>query len=121
MKLRGRPLVMRRQCLPTHFPWADAFCKFGFDDGDGDVRTEEVAYAVEQHGYETVMGFWGCHNFMINDILKDGQSILFDSKDDWLPSFQERELEAFGYECPTNYLPPELVSSLDKQFGRSRL
>ena len=57
--------------------WEDAFSKFGFGDGDGWNGTHEVEGEIESLGYEVVTDTWGCHNYMIFDIKKDGKSILF--------------------------------------------
>jgi hypothetical protein len=34
--------------------------------------------AIDALGYNTVPDGWGCHNYLIMDIEKDGKSILFD-------------------------------------------
>ena len=77
--------------------WEDAFSKFGFGDGDGWNGTHEVEGEIESLGYEVVTDTWGCHNYMIFDIKKDGKSILFPEDkehghnlDDWLPEVEQR-------------------------------
>lgn len=121
--------------------WEEAFDKFGFGDGDGWNGTHEVEGEVEGLGYEVVTDTWGCHNYMIFDIKKDGKSILFPEKndigmdlDDWLPEVEQRirdrdpskivyedpsrrSLEPLGYEDPRLYLPDDIIDHLDKVFN----
>ena len=121
----------------------EAFSKFGFGDGDGWNGTHEVEGEIESLGYEVVTDTWGCHNYMIFDIKKDGKSILFpegkehgEHLDDWLPEVAEKIIkniikggyhgygksrtdyvpEPLGYEEPRAYLPDDIIKHLDSVF-----
>ena len=112
--------------------WEDAFSKFGFGDGDGWNGTHEVEGEIESLGYEVETDSWGCHNYMIFDIRKDGKSILFPEGneighrlDDWLPEVEQRikdrgprnpNVEPLGYEPARNYLPEDIIKHLDSVF-----
>ena len=43
----------------------------------GTERTRSRSEGEESLGYEVVTDTWGCHNYAIFDIKKDGKSILF--------------------------------------------
>lgn len=112
--------------------WEEAFDKFGFGDGDRWNGTHEVEGEIESLGYEVESDDWGCHNYMIFDIKKDGKSILFPDRndtgvdlDDWLPEVEQRikdrgvnpeNIEPLGYQWPRNYLPDDIIEHLDKVF-----
>lgn len=119
--------------------WEEAFSKFGFGDGDGWNGTHEVVGEIESLGYECEPENWGCHNYMIFDIKKDGKSILFpepnligSNLDHWLPEVEQRIKdrvlkmthgeckdhvpEPLGYEEPRNYLPTDITKHLDSVF-----
>ena len=117
--------------------WEEAFSKFGFGDGDGWNGTHEVVGEIESLGYECEPENWGCHNYMIFDIKKDGKSILFpegkehgEMLDDWLPEVAEKIIktqtaedfdqeytpEPLGYEEPRAYLPDDIIKHLDSVF-----
>ena len=113
--------------------WEDAFSKFGFGDGDGWNGTHEVVGEIESLGYECETENWGCHNYMIFDIKKDGKSILFpegkehgEHLDDWLPEVEQRIKsdwahknhvpKPLGYEEPRLYLPDDIIKHLDSVF-----
>lgn len=113
--------------------WEEAFDKFGFGDGDSWNGTHEVEGEIESLGYTCETDSWGCHNYMIFDIKKDGKSILFPEKndigmdlDDWLPEVEQRikdrgatreDVEPLGYEPARNYLPQDIIEHLDKVFN----
>tara|TARA_S200002703_G_C3691366_1_gene212318 strand:+ start:105 stop:494 length:390 start_codon:yes stop_codon:yes gene_type:complete len=111
--------------------WEEAFDKFGFGDGDGWNGTHEVEGELESLGYEVETDSWGCHNYMIMDIKKDGKSILFKdienrSLEDWLPEVEQRikdrgatreDVEPLGYEPARNFLPQDIIDHLDKVFN----
>ena len=84
--------------------WEDAFSKFGFEDGDGWNGTHIVAEFIEKLGYTTDCDHWGCHNYMIMDIQKDGVSLM------------DEEKIKVGYDEPHTYLPAGLVAALNKEF-----
>ena len=92
---------------------------------------------IESLGYECETENWGCHNYMIFDIKKDGKSILFpepnligSNLDHWLPEIEQRigdrdasakdprrrSLEPLGYEEPRLYLPDDIIKHLDSVF-----
>lgn len=84
--------------------WEEAFCKFGFEDGDGLVMTESVAEALRSHGYDVTTIHWGFHNFIITDISKNGVSVIPDNT-------------VRGYDDPRRYLPDDVVALLDEEFS----
>ena len=84
--------------------WEEAFSKFGFGDGDGWNGTHEVEGEIESLGYEVEADSWGCHNYMIFDIKKDGKSVY--AGDDL----------SIGYDDARNYLPNDIINHLDKEF-----
>jgi hypothetical protein len=84
--------------------WDEAFDKFGFDDGDGIVMTGEVADFLESKGYRCDVDAWGMHNTVIMEMKKDGVNVI--------PSNAEH-----GCQCPSTYLPKEVVEMLNAEFG----
>lgn len=90
-----------------HWDWTEAFCKFGFNDGDGQVETSEVTCVLEDAGYEVTENCWGLHNTVITSIKKDGvEQIPHDS-----PEY------TFGYDDPRDYFPDDLVKLLDEKLS----
>ncbi|MDD4986999.1 MAG: hypothetical protein PHQ43_14740 [Dehalococcoidales bacterium] len=83
--------------------WVEAFDKFGFNDGDGLVFTDDVVSFLKTQGYECACCS-GIHNYMICEVAKDGQTWEFSGYPD------EDE------ENPRRLLPPELVKALDERF-----
>lgn len=91
-----------------HWDWREAFSKFGFNDGDGWNGTDIVAAFMEKEfGVKTDCDIWGCHNYMIMDVLKDGVSMIGQG-DDNSPEV--------GYDEPDDWLPKEWVEALDEHF-----
>lgn len=88
---------------PHQWIWEDAFCKFGFGDGDGLVMTESVAEALRRHGYTVTTFHWGLHNTIITDISRDGVALI--------PEGTIR-----GYDDPRRYLPKDILALLDEAF-----
>lgn len=91
---------------PYEWHWEDAFSKFGFGDGDGQVETGTVADALEAMGYHVTLFEWGLHNTVIDSIIKDGVERI--------PG--EHSAYVFGYDCPRDYLPDDLIARLDQHF-----
>lgn len=86
-----------------HWNWEEAFDKFGFHDGDGQVETATVEAVLNEAGYFTASEPWGFHNTTIVSIKKDGVEIM--PLDD--PAIE------IGYAEPRDYLPAEVISLLD--------
>lgn len=82
--------------------WEEAFSKFGFNDGDGDVYTDEVVAVLENAGYKACAEKWGIHNVVISSIEKDGVELIPDDV-------------GLGYGDPRKYLPAEIVTLLDEK------
>ncbi len=90
-----------------HWAWEDAFNKFGFNDGDGQVMTWKVDEILTEAGYLVNREHWGFHNVIITSIKKDGKELL--PMDD--QGFN------LGYDNPRYYLPQEIIDILDKVEG----
>ena len=99
---------LRRRRVVAMYDWREAFHKFGFGDGDGDVRTEDVAQVLREHGYEVVHARWGLHNDVIC-------SISMIHSDGTLEELVGEE--QVGYDHPESYLPAEIVRLLDRECG----
>lgn len=80
--------------------WEEAFEKFGFNDGDGDVETYTVEEALTLAGYSVETNQWGMHNLIITSIKLNGIE-------------QIPESAHVGYDDPREYLPPAIVGLLD--------
>lgn len=92
-----------------HWDWSEAFAKFGFGDGDGQVETWQVESVLVEAGYEVKVEDWGSHNTVITSIKKDGEEqIPYDNPD-----------YTFGYDDPRDFFPDELVTFLGKKLPRS--
>lgn len=89
--------------------WVDAFDKFGFEDGDGQVYTNRVALFISEFlNAEVEYREWSCHNTVIRSIrLRDSWKELLHGDID------------VGYDDPRVYLPKDLVAALDEHFGPS--
>lgn len=93
-----------------HWHWVEAFYKFGFNDGDGEVHTEDIAKELQEHGYEVWIGKWGAHNVIIYSIRKDGIEIMPVSNSKY----------CIGYDDPRDYLPSEITSLLNEKFPETK-
>jgi len=85
--------------------WEEAFDKFGFDDGDSIVMTDNVADALRVAGYKVKVEPWGIHNVTI-------ASIKAISGKELIPLDRIR----FGYDNARDYLPKRIVKLLDAAF-----
>ncbi|WAC11892.1 hypothetical protein [Dyadobacter pollutisoli] len=83
--------------------WEEAFCKFGFSDGDGQIETYTVEDTLTEAGYEVVVQDWGMHNTIITSIKRNGIEQIPDQV-------------TVGYDDPREYLPKRIVKLLNKQF-----
>jgi len=84
---------------PECWTWEEAFEKRGFNDGDGEVHTEEVAQVIKDAGYAVSHEKWGVHNVVIASIKKGRKELMPGEWDD-----------------PRSFLPEELVQLLDERF-----
>jgi hypothetical protein len=110
----------------VEWEWEDAFSKFGFEDGDGWNGTNIVCHAIDALGYNTVPDGWGCHNYLIMDIEKDGKSILFDDvRGSWNAETVARMTKNgvtdisdsfIGYTDPHLFLPDDILEVLNATF-----
>ena len=65
-----------------HWDWTEAFCKFGFNDGDGQVETWQVADVLTEAGYSVELNSWGVHNTVITSIKKNDTELILYADDD---------------------------------------
>lgn len=88
-----------------NWSWPEAFDKFGFRDGDGQIETWQVSEALETiGGCKVNAATWGCHNTIITSIKLGGVE-------------QIPETASVGYDDPREYLPAAIVALLDAEFG----
>lgn len=83
--------------------WEEAFDKFGFNDGDGQVETWQLVDHLTELGYDIECNQWGLHNTIIFSIKKYGVELI-------------PENASLGYDCPRNFLPKDIIALLDKAF-----
>lgn len=92
-----------------HWDWSEAFAKFGFNDGDGQIETWRVEDALIDAGYAVTVDRWGVHNTLITSVKRHGVELIpFDDPD-----------YSFGYDDPREFLPGELVSLLEEEFPQT--
>ncbi len=87
--------------------WEEAFDKFGFNDGDGQVETYQVENVLTDAGYDVQTQTWGMHNTLIVSVKKDGLELI--SSDD--PNVD------IGYSDPRSYLPKTIIQLLDRELA----
>lgn len=90
-----------------YWNWEEAFDKFGFMDGDGNVNTVEVEQVLKDAGYEISSTQWGLHNLIITSIRMHGKELMPEDSDEY----------CIGYDDPRDYLPYEIIELLDKELG----
>lgn len=88
-----------------HWKWEDAFDKFGFEDGDGQVMTDDVVAVLSGAGYSVVAEPWGLHNVVILSI-KTVHGV------EQIPGTAD-----VGYDSPRAFLPEPIVHLLDRAFS----
>jgi len=93
------------------YHWSHAFAKFGYDDGDGNIKTPDIAEALEFAGYYVKYSRWFMHNELIYSIKKDNIELMPVDN----PNYR------IGYDDPQKYLPGEVLDLLDAEFPRVRL
>ena len=87
--------------------WTEAFEKFGFNEGDGQVETWQVEHELVEAGYDVIVECWGMHNDVIISIKKDGKELIPHNN----PNI------TFGYDDPRTYLPEDIVRLLDEELS----
>jgi len=93
------------------YHWSEAFSKFGFNDGDGDVKTPLIALVLENAGYHVKYSRWSPHNTLIYSIKKDGIELM---------PINDSQFR-IGYDDPSEYLPVEILNLLDEDFPSSKI
>ena len=88
------------------YHWKDAFSKFGYNDGDGQIQTFRVGHALQKAGYRVSYFWWRPHNIIIFSIKKN--SIEFMPK--------KYSSHSIGYSDPIEYLPVDILKILEKEF-----
>ena len=98
------PLSKCANCggLSLKWKWEEAFDKFGFGDGDGQIMTEEVYSVLDSAGYLVNFESWILHNTIITSIKQDGKELI-------------SEEITIGYDNPREYLPEEIINLLDEK------
>jgi len=84
--------------------WSDAFNKFGFNDGDGQVMTHVVCDALTDAGYVVQSTQWRLHNVII-------VSIVCPTRCELMPANGGEYV--VGYDDPRSYLPDDIIDLLD--------
>ena len=97
---------MKCELCGNSYHWSEAFSKFGFNDGDGDVKTPLIALALEHAGYAVKYSRWSPHNTIIYSIKKDGIEFMPINN----PQYR------ISYDDPREYLPDDILSLLDEEF-----
>ncbi len=85
--------------------WREAFDKFGFGDGDGQVETYQVEAVLRQAGFDVETQQWGMHNTVITSIRRDGKELI---------GYDKPGVE-IGYDDPREYLPEDIIDLLDRK------
>jgi hypothetical protein len=96
------PITTCTNCGGSTFQWTweEAFNKFGFGDGNGQVMTVTVAQVLREAGYTVEFHVWGLHNVVIDSIKRDGVELIPPSAN-------------VGYDDPRKYLPRRVKRILD--------
>ena len=97
---------MKCKHCSNSYRWHEAFAKFGYDDGDGSVKTPLIAQALENAGYDVKYSRWSPHNTLIYSITKNGTEYMPDAVSKY----------RIGYDDPKEYLSGEIISLLDEAF-----
>lgn len=85
--------------------WEEAFDKFGFSDGDGNVNTHIIEDILVEAGYAIKTTQWGLHNLIISSIKDNDKELLPDENSSFV----------LGYDDPRTYLPKKIIELLDKE------
>ena len=102
---------MKCKSFGNSYHWNEAFFKFGFDDGDGEVKTHLVVRALENAGYRVKYSRWSPHNTLIYSIERDGIELM--------P--MNNPHKRIGYDNPREYLPEDILTLLDEEFPGGKI
>ena len=83
--------------------WEEAFAKWGFLAGQGQLKTETVQEALTDAGYEVEVRTLGACNTVIYSIQKAGKELI-------------PQGIKIGYVHPRLFLPCSIIELLDKKF-----
>ena len=86
--------------------WTEAFDKFGFNDGDGQIMTHEVRDVLTDAGFTGQDTHWGMHNVIVVSIVCPRRGELMPTEDGDV---------RIGYDDPRGYLPKDVVALLDRE------
>lgn len=89
--------------------WADAFNKYGYDEGDGVVHTQRIVEFLESKGYQAEYEPWGHYNTLIVELIDPNGKLVI--------RVGEGKYQ-LGFDDPHRYLPAKLIEMLDEEFGK---
>ena len=108
------------RCCPTcgqeistnvHINWPDAFNKFGYGDGDGEIYTYEIAEHIQELDLECGFTQFCMHNDVIDSIKSYNEGGECTGVE-LIPNGT-----VIGYDNPRKYLPAFIVEHLDKKYN----
>lgn len=88
--------------------WEEAFDKFGFNDGDGQVETWQVEAVLRKAGYVVEVNQLSLHNTIISSVKEQTEELLPKEDSDF----------CVGYDDPRDYLPRKIIELLDDKLSR---
>ncbi len=98
------PVAICHHCNnPFEWHWEEAFAKWGFDAGTGQIQTDTIAEFLIRVGYEVTTRSLGACNTVIVSLKKDGK--------EHIPAGIR-----IGYVHPRRYLPHSVTELLDRKF-----
>jgi hypothetical protein len=93
--------------------WCESFNKYGHDDGDDCVHTQEVAKALRKAGYFVKVDNETLHNPIVVEIGEEGEpGELRQFFADNIPPGT-----IAGQSNPREVLPADVIAMLDRTFG----
>lgn len=98
------PQAICHHCNSTFiWHWEEAFAKWGFLAGQGQMKTDTVQEVLADAGYEVEVRALGACNTVICSIKKDGKELI-------------PQGIKIGYVPPRLFLPCSIIELLDRKF-----